>query len=325
VARTIWGAALFASALAISGAASAADVVARFGFVGTEEHPSSQALQRFAQLVSTRTNGSVQIQLFLAGQLGGEKEMSEQLRLNSLQGALVTNAALSSWVPEGQIFDLPFIFRDDDHAFSVTTGPIGARLAQRFKPHGFHVSAFWVVGTRHPMGTIPVRAPDDVKGKKMRVIQSPLHIEIWRTLGANPTPIPHTEIYNSVQTGVVDILDNSMTTYWFSKFYEVAPHFTLLGHIYAVGPIVFSEQFWRRLTPAQQAAIDRSALDAAHFQNNLIVLNEEKALASAEKAGSKVVRNVDKAPWRKAMAPIWEKWAPQVGGIERINEIVNSN
>lgn len=318
------------TALLVSGlvcgswAASAADIVARFGFVGIEEHPSTQALQRFAQLVSTRTNGTVEIQLFLGGQLGGEKEMSEQLRLNSLQGALVTNAALSSWVPEGQIFDLPFVFRDDDHAFSVTTGPIGDRLAQKFTPQGFHVAAFWVVGTRHPMGTVPIRTPDDVKGKKMRVIQSPLHIEIWKTLGANPTPIPHTEIYNSVQTGVVDILDNSMTTYWFSKFYEVAPHFTLLGHIYAVGPVVFSEAFWKRLSPAQQAAIDRSAKDAAIFQNNLIVLNEEKALANAEKAGSKVLRNVDKEPWRKAMAPIWEKWAGPVGGIERINEIVNA-
>lgn len=317
--------ALLVSGLACgSWAASAADIVARFGFVGIEEHPSTQALQRFAQLVSTRTNGTVEIQLFLGGQLGGEKEMSEQIRLNSLQGALVTNAALSSWVPEGQIFDLPFVFRDDDHAFSVTTGPIADRLAQKFTPQGFHVAAFWVVGTRHPMGTVPIRTPDDVKGKKMRVIQSPLHIEIWKTLGANPTPIPHTEIYNSVQTGVVDILDNSMTTYWFSKFYEVAPHFTLLGHIYAVGPVVFSEAFWKRLSPAQQAAIDRSAKDAAIFQNNLIVLNEEKALANAEKAGSKVLRNVDKEPWRKAMVPIWEKWAGPVGGIDRINEIVNA-
>jgi len=317
-------AAILAGMAAWGGTSSAADQVAKFGFVGIEDHPTSQALQRFAQLVERRTGGSVKIQLFLGGQLGGEKEMAEGLRLNSLQGAMVTNAALSAWVPEGQIFDLPFVFRDEDHAFQVTTGPIADRLAERYTSQGFHVAAFWVVGTRHPMGRIPIRTPEDVRGKKMRVIQSPLHIEIWRTMGANPTPIPHTEIYNAVQSGVVDILDNSMTTYWFSKFYEVAPNFSHLGHIYAVGPVAFSQTFWRRLTPQQQGIVNAAAKEMAHFQNQLIALNEEKALANAAKAGAKVVYITDKSAWQAAMAPIWDKWAPQVGGMQRIREIVDA-
>ena len=113
-------------------------------------------------------------------------------------------------------------------------------------PQGFHVSAFWIVGARHPMGKFPVKSPEDVKGKKMRVVQSPLHIEIWKSLGANPTPIPTTEIYNSVQSGTVEVLDNSISTYWFSKFYEVAPYFTtwVISTRFASG--VFSESFGKR-------------------------------------------------------------------------------
>lgn len=303
---------------------SQAEVKIRFGWSGNEDHPTTQGLQRFVQLVKNRSAGDIQIDLFIAGQLGGEKEMAEQVKLGSLQGTMVINSVMSAWVPETQIFDLPFIFRDEDHAFRTMSGPLVDDVSALYAAQGFHVSAFWVVGTRHPMGKVSVKTPDDVKGLKMRVTQSPLHLELWQSLGANPTPIPHPEIYNSVQTGVVDFLDNSISTYWFAKFYEVAPYFTYLGHIYAVSPLLFNETFWKGLSPEQQAIIDQAARDAGVFQNHLVSFGEEKALANAAANGAIVEVITDKSAWIAAMQPIWESWAPKVGGMDKIKALAES-
>jgi TRAP-type C4-dicarboxylate transport system substrate-binding protein len=182
------------------------------------------------------------------------------------------------------------------------------------------VVGFLVNGTRHPMGKFPILKPDDIKGKKIRVIQSPLHIELWKLLGANPTPIAFPEIYNSVQTGVVDALDNAKTTYWISKFYEVAPHITDLGHIYSISAVAFSQTFWKRLTPAQQALVQSAADEGIKMQDKLIADGDEDAVKKAVAAGAKY-HKVDKGPWQRAMAPIYTSWAPKVGGMELIRAV----
>ena len=312
-----------AAALALSCAAPAlaqARLTCRFGVLGNADFPGTIGMQSMVDKVNAAAKGEIEMQLFPNSQLGGEKEMAEGMRLGSVCGAPINVSVLSIWVPEGQLFDLPFLFRDDGHAYRVLAGAVGQQLAARYEPHGFKVVGFLVNGTRHPMSKKPIITPADVKGLKFRVIQSPLHIELWKMLGANPTPIAFPEIYNSMQTGVVDAMDNAKTTYWASKFYEVAPHVTDLGHIYSISAVAFSGTFWKRLSPAQQAMVQSAAMDGIKLQDRLIAEGDEEAMAKAVGMGA-IYHKVDKAPWRTAMQPIYSSWAAKVGGLDVIKAV----
>jgi len=180
-----------------------------------------------------------------------------------------------------------------------------AQKAARYLPHGFVVLGFWNNGIRHPMGRFAINVPDDVKGKKMRVIESPLHIALWGMLGANPTPLPAPEIYNALQTGVIDFLDNSKSSYLALRFYEVAPYFTDLGHIYSYGAFSFSKLYWDKLTPEQQTILRQEAAPAIVYQDQAETTGDEAALAKTVTMGAKVTKP-DHAPWVAAMKPFWE-------------------
>ncbi len=305
---------------AVPAAHAQAKITCKFGVLGNADFPGTIGMQLLVDKVNAAAKGELEFQLFPNSQLGGEKEMAEGMRLGSVCGAPINASVMSVWVPEGQLFDMPFLFRDDDHAYKVLAGPIGKMLAAKYEPHGFHVVGFLVNGTRHPMSKTPIITPDDVKGKKFRVIQSPLHIELWKMLGANPTPIAFPEIYNSMQTGVVDAMDNAKTTYWAQKFYEVAPHVTDLGHIYSISAVAFSSTFWKRLTPAQQALVQSASMEGIKLNDRLIAEGDEEAMKKAVAAGSKY-HKVDKGPWQKAMMPIYTNWAPKVGGMELIKAV----
>jgi TRAP-type transport system periplasmic protein len=295
-------------------------ITCKFGTLGNVDFPGTIGMQRMADRINAESKGAIELQIFPNAQLGGEKEMAEGMRLGSVCGAPVNVSVMSIWVPEGQLFDMPFLFRDDGHAYRVLAGDVGKKIAALYEPHGFKVVGFLVNGTRHPLGKFPILTPDDIKGKKIRVLQSPLHVELWKMLGANPTPIAFPETYNALQTGVVDAMDNAKTTYWLQKFYEVGPHFTDLGHIYSISAVGFSMNFWKRLSPELQAIVQSAASEGIRLQDKLIADGDEEAMAKAVAAGAKY-HKVDKTPWQKAMMPIYTSWAPKVGGMEMIKAV----
>jgi len=297
-----------------------AKITCKFGVLGNVEFPGTIGMQRMADRINAESKGAIEMQVFPNAQLGGEKEMAEGIRLGSVCGAPVNVSVMSIWVPEGQLFDMPFLFRDDGHAYRVLAGDVGKKIAAMYEPHGFKVVGFLVNGTRHPLGKFPILTPDDIKGKKIRVLQSPLHVELWKMLGANPTPIAFPETYNALQTGVVDAMDNAKTTYWLQKFYEVGLHFTDLGHIYSISAVGFSLNFWKRLSPELQAIVQSAASEGIKLQDKLIADGDEEAMAKAVAAGAKY-HKVDKTPWRNAMMPIYTSWAPKVGGMEMIKAV----
>lgn len=296
---------------------------ARIGVVQPETAPNTQMWRRFAELARERTGGAVELQIFPAGQLGGERENAEGMRLGSIQGADSTLAALSQWVPEGQIFDMPFIFRDWDHVDNVVNGPIGDRYKALYRAQGFEVPAFFTYGARHILSRQPILQVSDVRGKTKRVLQSPLHIAIWRTLGANPTPIPITETYNALSTGVADLMDLTKGPTETLRIFEVAPNMTETGHIWAVGAIVFSRQYWQRLSADHQRVMTTTAVEMARHINNLHKEQEDAAIGRMTQRGLRV-HKVDPAPWRDAMRPVWEAESPKFGGMSALMEIVNT-
>jgi tripartite ATP-independent transporter DctP family solute receptor len=300
-----------AALLAPGPAAAQTKITAKFSSIVPDNHPIHAGLLRMASLIDARTNGTVEIKIFPSGQLGGELESAEGIKLGSIEGGVITTSVLVNWVPEVQTIDLPFIFRNDDHALA-SYGLLTSELAPKFQTQGFRVLGMTLSGVRNLIGTFPIRSVEDVKGKKMRVIQSPLHVEIWKLVGSNPTPIPAPEIYSALQTKVVDFMDNPKTNYLSFKWYEVAKNFTELGHIYSVIAFTFSERWWAKLNKEQQAAVQRSVNDVVPLIHHNLSQSDDFALAKTVELGSTVHVIKDREPWRKLMAPIWEDFQKKV-------------
>lgn len=298
-------------------------IQARIAVIYKEGQPTALMWNRFRDLVRERTNGQVELQIFPGGQLGGEREVAEGMRLGSIQGADSTLAALSSWVPEGQIFDLPFIFRDLAQVEAVTNGPIGDRYKPLYRAQGFELLSYITYGARNVVSREPILTPADARGKKIRVLQSPLHIAIWKQLGANPTAIPITETYSALSTGVVDFMDMTKDGFEALRLFEVAPYFVETGHIWSIGGIVFSQRFWQRLSPEQRTVFQTTANEMASYFNRIQQAEIGKALERTVPKGAKVAQ-VNQQPWRDAMRPVWEAEASKFGGIENIMAIVNT-
>ncbi len=287
------------------------------------EKPQAKVWLRFKQLVDQRLPGQFDINVVTNGALGGEKETTEGVRLGSIDGALSTLANLTTWVPEGALFDMPFMFRDGDHINTVMTGPIGDEYAALYEAQGFKVLGFITYGARHVISREPITSPADVDGLKMRVLQSQLHIDLWRSLGANPTPIPITEAYTALETGVVDYMDMTMSGYQALKLYEVVPNFTVTGHIWALGAFYVSMNFWDGLTAEQQTVFQATADQVIPFFNEMAAYEQNLSLDFAVSEGATVIRP-DLGPWQASMAGFWETAADDVGGIDKIMQIVNT-
>lgn len=302
----------FASAAPVA-AQQAAKVAVKTGIAfGNESHPIVISATRWAQLVRERTNGEVDIQVFPGGQLGGEVEMLEGLRLGSLQAAVVEISATSGWVPQGAVFSLPFLIRNDDHLFAAYTGPAGKKLAAYYPPKGFRLMGFWTSGARHPMGKFKIEKPEDVTGKKMRTMQVQLHLDAWNAVGANPTPLPFPEVMNALQTGTIDYFDSIGSSYWDLKVYEVAPHMSVLGHIYAIFTVAVSEPWWQKQSAEHRRIMESTFQELASFEHNLISYYNALGPDKAAKAGATITYVRDKAPWQAKMKPLWDKWAAGV-------------
>lgn len=287
------------------------------------KRPQAKVWVRMDEILSKTMPGKFKFKIVTNGALGGEKATTEGVRLGSIQGALSTLANLTTWVPDGALFDMPFMFRDEAHIEKVMAGPIGDEFKKKYAEKGFHVLGFIIYGARHVIAKKPLLTPDDVKGLKMRVLQSDLHISLWRYLGANPTPVPITEAYNALETGVVDYMDMTKSGYRALKLYEVVPQFTETGHIWAMGVMYVGNQFWAKLTDAEKKAWQAAADQAVPYFNKLAAEEQAAALADAVKKGAKV-HKVDKAVWQKKMAGFWKSYADKVGGMGRINVIVNT-
>ncbi len=311
------------AALSFTVSASADPVEMTVGVIYSIDRPQGQVWLKMQEVVDRELPGEISFNIVPDGALGGEKEEAEGVRLGSIQAGISTLANMSTWVPEASLFDMPFIFRDQAHIDAVMAGPIGDEYKALFEAQGFKALGFITYGARHVISSDPITGPEDVRGLDMRVIQSELHIELWSSLGANPTPIPITEAYNALGSGVVDYMDMTMSGYRALKLYEVVPSFSRTSHIWALGVMYVGLPFWESLTPEQQAALEVAAAESIPYFNDLAAQEQEAALAATIELGASVVEQ-DVDAWRAAMEPFWESYADNVGGIERIRAIANT-
>ena len=294
--------AAIACSLAIGAApVLAADYTIRLSLDVREDNPKYEAAATFADLVEKKTGGAVEVALFPNSLLGGEAESAEGIRIGSLQMGILTSSVLSQWVPQVQVLDLPFIFESDAHAVAINK-PLTEALAGNFAENGFHLLGFTPNGARAIISKTAISSPADAAGKKMRVIQNPLHVAVWKAVGANPVPIPAPEIYNSMETGVVDFFDNTASNYLTSRFFEVAPFYTKLNHIYAMGTWVISETFWNNLPAEYQTALTEAAGEAQEAYIPLWLAADEAALAETASQGATIISDFDRTALEREAA-----------------------
>jgi tripartite ATP-independent transporter DctP family solute receptor len=286
-----------------------------------DDKPETKVWVKISELVEAKLPGQFKFNIVKNGALGGEKEVAEGTRLGSIHASLSTVSSLSGWVPGLQILDLPFLFRDAAHVRKTVDGDVGADLKQKLAAQNFVIGDFINYGARHLLTKEPVTRPEQLKGKKIRVIQSPLHTKLWSAFGTTPVGIPITETYNALSTGVADAMDLTKSAYAGFKLYEVVPYMTETGHIWASGVIFYASGFWKQLNDEQKAVFQEASRQGAAYFNQLIVEDEAKSVEQSLKNGGKLLKPEAFDEWQKGAQGVWQDFAGIVGGIDRIKAV----
>jgi len=288
--------------------------------------PQTLFWEHFAQRLEEERPGRFAPRIVVGGALGGEKEEAEGVRLGSITGALSTVANLTTWVPLGAVLDLPFQFEDADHIKRTLDGPLGAVLKEEYRAQGFEVPAFIIFGARHLLGDAPFTAPADVEGVTMRVLESDLHVSLWRSLGATPTALPITEAYGALSNGVVGAMDMTKSGFEALKLYEVSPVLSETAHIWAIGVVYFDAAWLDGLSDDDRAAVEEAAIEAADYFNRIAAEEQDAAMMRTVEKGATLVA-VDQAPWRAALGDFAADYAATLDdplAIEALAAIENA-
>jgi len=324
--RLIAGLAILAAALAV-GAFPASIRAAEFDLAEahttTEDHPYTLGMVRYAALVRERTQGRVAIRIHHSRQLGDERQVVEGLQLGTVHLAVSSTGPLGGFVPDMNALDLPFLFRDAAHAYAVLDGEIGRELLAKFEAVGIKGLAFWENGFRHvTTGKRPVRGPADLKGLKIRVMENRVHQAAFRQLGADATPMAWGEVFTSLQQGLLDAQENPIPIVSTFKLYEVQKHLSLTGHVYSPAPLLMSKKSWDRMPPELRTILADTALEVARLQRQINRAQEQRQLGELKAKGMAVVEAPDRAAFRQAMGPVFERFQGQFGGglVRRIAE-----
>lgn len=267
-----------------AGAAQAETI--RVGHADTEAHPKHLAFLKFKELVESASDGDITVDIFPSGQLGGEREMVEALQSGALQITSVSNGVMSAFSKPFMLLDIPFLFQDAARAHQAIDGARSV-LFSELGGIGLHGLAVWEQGFRQVSSAKrPVRSLEDVKGLKLRTMEAPLHVEAWRAMGANPTPMSWGQVYPSLQTGVIDGQENPLYVVTQENLFEVQKYVSLTNHIYDAMPVVASGAWWNGLSDDRRRIVTEAMAGATAYERGLVGAEVEKA--AAELAGRKI-------------------------------------
>ncbi len=283
-------------------AAQAAETL-RFAHYAQPGDTAYRAAEFFKEKVEAATNGDLEISLHPAGELGNSPTMLQGARLGTIDIVLTGNPYFTAFAPQVNLLDLPFLFQSADHAYAVLDGEIGAELMNSINQSNLQGLAFWEIGFRNLTNSVrPVATPADLEGLKLRTTPNPAHIEAFRILGANPAPMPFSEVYSALQTGTIDGQENPVNHIYASKLHEVQKHLSLTEHAYTAAPLVMNYGRFVKLTPEQQEAIKAAAIEAAVYERELNAEEAASSLQAMKDAGVEVVETPDVAAFRDAVA-----------------------
>ena len=309
--RKLVGAAVLLAAIA---SPAAAQKVLKVGIGLSEDHPQGIAVKKFAELVAQKSGGKVTAKLFASGSLGNDVTMVSALRGGTQEMVVPDSSTLVSLVKDFGVLNLPLIFDNEAQADALLDGPIGQKMLDQLPDKGLVGLAFWENGFRHVTNSRkPIAKAEDIAGLKIRVIQNPLFLDTFSTLGANAVPMPFPELYPAMESKAVDGQENPTATILASKFYEVQKHLALTKHIYSVWVLLLSKKTWDTLDAAEKKAVQEAAREATLFERKTIRDFSEKALGELKAKGMQVTEfsPAETAKMRDKLKPVVAKFSKE--------------
>ncbi|QGM80031.1 TRAP transporter substrate-binding protein [Otariodibacter oris] len=271
----------------------------RFGYEAPRSDTQHEAAKKFNELLKEKTDGEVKLTLFPDSTLGNAQTMIGAVRGGTIDLEMSGSPNFSGLVSNLNAIDIPFIFKNREHAYAVLDGEIGQGLLKELEDQGLKGLAFWEVGFRSFTNSKhPVNTPDDIKGLKVRTNQNPMYIEAFSLLGANPVPMPLSELYTALETRAVDAQEHPIGIFWSAKLYEVQKYLSLTNHGYTPLIVVMNKAKFDGLSPEFQQAIVESAQEAGKYQRQLNFDNEKGIIEQLKKEGVEVIEDVDNKPFK---------------------------
>lgn len=285
----------------------------KFGHVGAPGSLYDVVITEFADRVNAELAGTVEVSVFGSSQLGSDETLLQKLKLGTVDISL-PSTIMSSAIEDFALFELPYLVRDRDHMKSLEDPIVWGELAPVAEANGYRILALWENGFRHITNSRgPIRVPDDLKGLKLRTPRSPWRVVLFQQLGANPTPMPFSEVFIALQTGVMDAQENPLAQIYSAKLHEVQEYLSLSGHVYTPAYLTVGANRWDRLEPDVQVVIARIAREMQPFVYENAIRMDSEILAAMEAEGIEI-NEVDRAAFVSASQPVYDEFAANVAG-----------
>ncbi len=283
-------------------------------------HPVHRGMEFMADRLAEKSGGKMRIDIYPSGQLGAERELIELLQIGSLAITKVSASPMESFVPEMKLFSIPYVFRSEDHLWSVLNGPIGKRILLAGQDYYLRGLCYYDAGSRSfYTKDKPIQSPAELAGLKIRVQKSQTSVKMIQALGGAATPISWGELYTALQQGVVDGAENNPPSFYLSKHYEVCKYYSLDEHTSVPDLLLMSTHVWNSLTDQQQSWLQEAVDESVVHQRKLWKESTDNALAEVRNAGVKVIYP-DKSLFREAVTEMHESYRG-TPVYELINEI----
>jgi tripartite ATP-independent transporter DctP family solute receptor len=304
------------SALALGTHLAHAEIKAKIGHAMPDTHPQAQAMNKFAELASTYTNGNIKVSTYHSGVLGSDEKQLQAVQAGTQELYIGTLAPLSSKVKEVQIWDLPFMFANEKEVYAVLDGESSKMIFKSIEPSGLVGLTCTGMGFRNLSNSKrAVTKLEDVSGLKVRVMANPVALETWKTIGANAVPMAFAEVFPALEVKALDGQENPLVHMYANKMQEVQKFISLTNHVYTPVALVASKKFWDGLSAADKAGLQKAATEAGLLQRRLLDQADKDVLGKFKTAGVEVspVPAAELARIQERVKPVVTKFAPVIG------------
>ena len=302
----------------MAGAAFAADAeyTIKVGYIGSDSHPTMQAMKTFADNVAKDSEGKIKVELYPNAQLGGDRELCEGVQMGTIQMAIPSTSALAGFDKRIQVLDLPYLFTTREAAFEAVDGELGQKLNELLAKKGFYVLGYLENGFRHVTNSkLPITKPEDLSGLKIRTMENPMHLAFFKELGANPTPMSWGELYTALQQGTVDAQENPYAMIDDGKFYEVQKYVSETGHVFSYEILIANKKFMEKLPEDLRTLVINEANKAIATQRAAMKQEEANFKAKVIKGGltANELTPEQKKPFVEKTKPVYAQFEGELG------------
>ena len=310
--KRLFGIVILLCVLLAASSAFAAPRVIKVGHSGNAQFPYQLYLEKWGKQIAEATNNRYTLEVYHSDLYGKQSQLIEGCQLGTRDMVMATGSLLTSYSPKIGVLNLPFLFNDSEEAYKVLHGPVGDEFAESLAKRNLVVLGWFESGFRHLFPPKPVNTPDDLKGMKLRVVNSAEMIDTINAMGASAVPMGFNDVYSAWQLGTIDGCEGTLTHMLTQKYYELTKTAALVGYMYMPGVLIMSNKLWSSIPAEDQAIFIEEAKKVSRFSyDNQRSLDAEE-VKQCEAQGV-VFTRPDKEPFRQAVAPVYEKYREKYG------------